>query len=281
MAAALKKSENALDGDVQNALSKLTATKLLQSDTSRHANARDAPRKAKKARQNLHKNWRKFLADAVTRWQQHSENYSKEEAAIAEANATFQSARTHLEETKEALIEFDSATGEVQEVSDDENMPDAAPTLSDEAVNSLTRLRDQHDESAEQRVIAASKCSKKVVFGPTVRVFVGSANDLKMAEFEFQFDRLGEWTAKPWSIRRAMPLVVEEPLPLTVLSPTASLLDPSQSQLIDESNSSDTSSDLDFLALQPLAMEDAPVGSGPSDMPASSSNANFGFLAPA
>eukprot|EP00435_Cladocopium_sp_Y103_P012407 s1636_g3.t1 len=176
LVAALKKSENALDGEVQNALSKVTvvtpeqATKLLQSATARHANARDALRKAKRARQNLHKNWRKFLADAVTRWQQHSENFSKEdtklETAIAEANAVFQSARTHLEETKDALIEFDSATGEIQEVSDDENMPDAVPTLSNdikEVVSNLTRLRDQHDEIAEQ---SALKKARKEDDGP-------------------------------------------------------------------------------------------------------------------
>eukprot|EP00435_Cladocopium_sp_Y103_P075747 s462_g64.t1 len=168
---ALKKSDKALDGDVQNALAKVTvvtpedATKLLQSATSRHASARDALRKAKKARQNLHKNWRKFLADAVTRWQQPSDNFSKEDTkldtAITEATAVFQSARTHLEETKDALLEFDNVNAEVQEVSDDELMPDTAPTLYDdikEVVNSLTRLRDQHDEAIDQ---SATKKARK------------------------------------------------------------------------------------------------------------------------
>eukprot|EP00435_Cladocopium_sp_Y103_P018762 s1636_g4.t1 len=125
------------------------------------------------------------------------------------------------------------------------------------------------------------KRSRKVVFGPTVHVFVGSANDLMMTEFEFPFDQLGQWTAKPWSIRRAMPLAVEEPLPSTVLSPTTSLLDPSQSKLVPESNSSDTSNDSDSSGIQPLAMEAVPESSGLSDQPASRSSASYGFLAPA
>ena len=71
--------------------------------------------------------------DAVTRWQKHSENFSKEDAkleeAIMAAANVFQAARAHLEETKEALAEFDNLEEQIQEISGGDLMSDQAPPI--------------------------------------------------------------------------------------------------------------------------------------------------------
>lgn len=156
----LKKSDIELTPEVQAALNKVTvitpkeATKLMHGAVSKLDTARDRLQKARTARDNMHRNWSKFVADAVIRWQQHTERFEKEDAelqeAIEAASTAFQTARQHLEDTKEALAEFDDVIGQVQDVSDEELMSDAMPNIAtnlQELMTSLRRLRDSQDDN--------------------------------------------------------------------------------------------------------------------------------------
>ena len=120
--------------------------------SSRHR--REKLQKAKTARTNMHRNWGKFLDDSVKRWQQHGEKFTKEDEELANAidaaTSVFQAARTHLEETKEALAEFDNIVEkEIPEVSDEDLMADTTGSIGDgiqEMLTNLTRLRDAQDD---------------------------------------------------------------------------------------------------------------------------------------
>ena len=161
----LKKSDIELTPEIQAAISKVAvitpkeATKLMHGAVSKLDHAREKLQKAKTARRNMHRNWSKFLEDAVKRWEQHSERFAKEDAdmvsTIEDATSAFQAARTHLEETKEALAEFDNVIeNQVQEVSDEELMTDATPSVSTgikEMLSSLTRLREAQEEPAAKK----------------------------------------------------------------------------------------------------------------------------------
>ena len=150
--------------EAQDVLSKVAvltpkdAERLMQSAASRLGNARDGFQLAKKARQNLHKNWWKFVVDAVTRWQKHSENFSKEDAkleeAIMAAANVFQAARAHLEETKEALAGVRQPGGANSgDFGRRSHVRPGSPNLSGEIqqiVHNLTHLRDHQGEQADQ-----------------------------------------------------------------------------------------------------------------------------------
>lgn len=161
---AVKQSDLELTPAIQAAMSKINpvitpkeASKMMHSAVSKLDHAREKLQKAKTARNNMHKNWNKFLADAVTRWQQHSEKFSKEDAdlltGIETATSAFQAARTHLEDTKQALAEFDNVIeNDIQEVSDEELMVDALPGASagiQEMLNSLQRLQEVQADTVE------------------------------------------------------------------------------------------------------------------------------------
>ena len=79
------------------------ASKLMHGVVTKLDHARAKLQKDKAARQNMYRNWTKFLTDAIQRWQQHSENFAKEDAelwkAMETATSNFLTARTHLEET--------------------------------------------------------------------------------------------------------------------------------------------------------------------------------------
>ena len=79
----------------------------MHSSVSRRDTAREKLQKAHAARNNMHRNWSKFVSMQF-KWQQHSEKFAKEDgelqAAIDAATTAFQIARNHLEETKEALM---------------------------------------------------------------------------------------------------------------------------------------------------------------------------------
>ena len=165
LVSSLKKSDLELTPEIQAAMSKIAvitpkeATKLMHGAVSKLDHAREKLQKAKTARSNMHRNWTKFLEDAVKRWQQHSERFAKEDAdmvsAIEDATSAFQAARTHLEETKEALAEFDNIVeNQVQEVSDEDLMADATPNVStgiSEMLSSLTRLREAQEEPVAKK----------------------------------------------------------------------------------------------------------------------------------
>jgi len=165
LVSSLKKSDLELTPEIQAAMRKIAvitpkeATKLMHGAVSKLDHAREKLQKAKTARSNMHRNWTKFLEDAVKRWQQHSERFAKEDAdmvsAIEDATSAFQAARTHLEETKEALAEFDNIVeNQVQEVSDEDLMADATPNVStgiSEMLSSLTRLREAQEEPVAKK----------------------------------------------------------------------------------------------------------------------------------
>eukprot|EP00435_Cladocopium_sp_Y103_P031998 s56_g8.t1 len=159
LVSALKKSEMEVSADVQAVLNRVTvitpkeATKLMHAATDRLSNARDRLQQARTARTNMHKNWGKFIADAVKRWQAHGERFTREDAelmeAIETATAAFQAARNHHEETKTALAEFDNVIEQVQEVSDEEVMNDTTADVASnikELQTSLARLCDCQDD---------------------------------------------------------------------------------------------------------------------------------------
>ena len=155
----LKKSDLELTPEIQAAMSKVKvvtpkeASKLMHGAVSRLDAARDKLQKAREARSNMHRNWSKFIADAVKRWQEHSERFTAEDKnlleAVEAATTSFQEARTHLEETKESLAEFDNLIEEVHEVSDEELMTDSVPGIAggiQEMLSSLRRLQDSQEE---------------------------------------------------------------------------------------------------------------------------------------
>ena len=156
----LKKSDLELTPEIQAAMSKVKvitpkeASKLMHGAVSRLDTAREKLQKAKTARTNMHRNSGKFLDDSVKRWQQHGEKFTKEDEELANAidaaTSVFQAARTHLEETKEALAEFDNIVEkEIPEVSDEDLMADTTGSIGDgiqEMLTNLTRLRDAQDD---------------------------------------------------------------------------------------------------------------------------------------
>ena len=91
LVAELQKSEQPLSEGVQDALTVATAvtpeesTRKMQSAVSRLSNARDQLMQARQARDNLHRSWAKFIAAAVQRWNQHGENFGKQDAKMQEA----------------------------------------------------------------------------------------------------------------------------------------------------------------------------------------------------
>lgn len=140
----LKKKDMELDPEAQAVMNKVKvitpkeASKLMHGAVSRLDNAKDKLQKALDARQNMHRNWGKFVSDAVVRWQKHTENFTKEDSQLQEAIVTATTAchtgRAHLEETKGA--------------NDDDIMTDTTPDLPSgiqELVHSLTRLRDSQE----------------------------------------------------------------------------------------------------------------------------------------
>ena len=147
------------------------ASKLMHGVVTKLDHARAKLQKDKAARQNMYRNWTKFLTDAIQRWQQHSENFAKEDVelwkAIETATSNFLTARTHLEETKEALAEFDNVVEEgVQSISDDDLMVDSPPGISQgiqEMMSSLTRLQEVQEEADASAAKKPWKSQKRAI----------------------------------------------------------------------------------------------------------------------
>ena len=95
LATAVNQMEQPLTADVQRALANaqkmvvVDPTIQLQSAAAKLGHARDMLLHARRARQNLHNSWAKFIADAVQRWNKHMEDF---EARDAEHMATIQEA---------------------------------------------------------------------------------------------------------------------------------------------------------------------------------------------
>ena len=158
LANTLNRSDQPLDARVQNILSKVSIkppdpSQQMQSANSRLKNARENLQRAKEAKQNLHKSWRAFLADAVKRWETHSAKFTQEDeelqVAINAATQSFQEAKDYFEASREMLVAHDSKEI-IQEISDDELLQDATPAVAEDIatmLTSLTRLRDRQEEA--------------------------------------------------------------------------------------------------------------------------------------
>ena len=122
---------------IRNVLSKVSIkppdpSQQMQSANSRLKNAREHLQREKEAKQNLHRNWRAFLSEAVKRWEAHSAKFTKEEnelqEAINAATTAFQEAKEFFETSLEVLEAHDSKET-VQEISDDELLSEATPSV--------------------------------------------------------------------------------------------------------------------------------------------------------
>lgn len=127
----------------------------MQSADSRLKNARIGLQRAKEARQNLHRNWRAFLIEAVKRWEVHLEKFNKEDKELQEAidaaTAAFQEAKDFFEASREVLEAHDSKET-IQEISDEELLAETTPSVSEDIemmLTSFSRIRDCQEESME------------------------------------------------------------------------------------------------------------------------------------
>ena len=152
LTAAVKRMEQPLTPDVQSALA--AAQKLivvdptiqLQSAAAKLGNARDNLLAARRARQNLHNSWAKFLTEAVQRWNQHSEDFETKDAAhvqaIEEALEKYKNAKEIMEESKAAVSASDLVEIVNIDPSEEELMTDVVPTINDD-IKSMTQTFDR------------------------------------------------------------------------------------------------------------------------------------------
>ena len=165
LASSLSHSEQPLDSRVQNVLAKIALkpsdpSQQMQSANSRLKNARENLQKAKEARQNLHRNWRAFLNDAVKRWEAHSNKFTAEDKelleAIGVATASFHEAKDYFQASREVLEAHDSKET-IQEISDDELLSESAPSVNEDIammLTSLSKIRDRQEEAQEEGTAA-------------------------------------------------------------------------------------------------------------------------------
>lgn len=162
LAAAVKQMDQPLSADVQKALANASKvvvvdpTIQLQSAAAKLRNARDHLLQARRARQNLHNSWAKFIAEAVQRWNQHTEDFDSRDAehvkAIQEAMDKYQEAKEVMETSKEAVSASDIGVPAVVEPSEEELMTDATPSIHDDMqsmVQTFNRIRDRQAEVFE------------------------------------------------------------------------------------------------------------------------------------
>ena len=128
------------------------ATKDLQAAAKQLGSARKAYEASILARSQLHSNWKKFLSDAVSLWQDYATQFTAQERKlqdqVAAAKETFLLA-------KEASAKAHEAAGAVQEIHSDEefgdvpNVPSAAAARITESMTGLSQsLQDLQQQAA-------------------------------------------------------------------------------------------------------------------------------------
>eukprot|EP00435_Cladocopium_sp_Y103_P063764 s1878_g25.t1 len=165
---AVKQMDQPLSSDVHQALVKaqkivtVDPGKQLESAASRLRTARKQLIQAREARQKMHKSWAKFIAEAVQRWNQHSEDFETRDAehqsAIQAAQEKYQEAKKILESSKEAINACDNASDDVVEINDDELMSETQPSIQEDLhtmVQSFDKIR------ARQAEVLDGQISKK------------------------------------------------------------------------------------------------------------------------
>lgn len=168
LASAVKQMDQPLTPDVQRALANaqkmvvVDPTIQLQSATAKFRNARDQLLQARRARQSMHSSWAKFIAEAVQRWNKHTEDFEARDAehvsAIQDALEKYQSAKDIMEQSKEAVNASDINIAEQTDPTDEELMVDATPSIQDDLramVQNFDKIRARQDENLEG--VAAKK----------------------------------------------------------------------------------------------------------------------------
>eukprot|EP00435_Cladocopium_sp_Y103_P069135 s738_g32.t1 len=182
---AVQQMDQPLTSDVQKALvnaqkiAKVDPAKQLQSATSRLTHARDQLRKAREARLSMHNSWAKFIADALKRWNKHTEDFEARDAehqsAIQIAMDKYKTAKQIVETSKEAVDAHDGRAHEDgQDINDDELMADDTPSIKEDLktmVQHFERIRARQAESLD------GSATKK----PRVEEITSDGDDLKEA----------------------------------------------------------------------------------------------------
>jgi chromosome segregation ATPase len=126
LATALKEANTPIPAQVQHIVAENStpapSSKGLKQAVDKMDKARKKFRDAQSARQNLHSNWRKYIADSLERWTQFAEKFGKDDQELAEkvktAHEKLQQTKEAVETAKLALEELDTETA--IEITDDE-----------------------------------------------------------------------------------------------------------------------------------------------------------------
>ena len=126
LANALKEANTPIPAQVQHIVAENStpapSSKRLKQAVDKMDKARKKFRDAQSARQNLHSNWRKYIADSLERWTQFAEKFGKDDQELAEkvraAHEKLQETKEAVETAKIALEEHDTETA--IEITDDE-----------------------------------------------------------------------------------------------------------------------------------------------------------------
>eukprot|EP00435_Cladocopium_sp_Y103_P048620 s432_g14.t1 len=160
--AAVQQMEQPLTPDVQKALVNAQKTahvdpaKQLQSASSRLTHAREQLKKAREARLVMHNSWAKFIAEALKRWNQHSEDFeardAEHQAAIQVAMDKYKTAKQLVEASKEVIDATDRPAEDRADINDDELMADNTPSIQEDLksmVQHFEKIRARQTESLD------------------------------------------------------------------------------------------------------------------------------------
>lgn len=126
LATALKEANTPVPAQVQHIVSENSApvptSKGLKNAVDKMEKARKKFKEAQTARQNLHSNWRKYIADSLERWTKFAEKFGKDDEELANkvkaAYEKLSQTKEAVETAKNALEELDTETA--IEITDDE-----------------------------------------------------------------------------------------------------------------------------------------------------------------
>ena len=170
LATAVNQMEQPLSADVQRALANaqkmvvVDPTIQLQSAAAKLGHARDMLLHARRARQNLHNSWAKFIADAVQRWNKHMEDFEARDAehmgVIQEALEKYQTAKEAMEKSKEAVAASDIGQNEAADPNEEELMTDVTPSIQDDMramVQGFDKIRARQAEVIDGSVLKKAR----------------------------------------------------------------------------------------------------------------------------
>lgn len=128
----LKKQSGTLSPEIQSLLTKVTtvssqqATKELHNQVTRLGNAKKQLQMSIEARTKLHREWQKYISDAVVRWEGYVKSFETEDARIEDelqkARAGLIQAKEDLEAAKKAATSINLQVAETEEAEEDVEM---------------------------------------------------------------------------------------------------------------------------------------------------------------